>query len=257
MPWATTRDNDELYYEDVGTGPVLIFVSGYMGIADIWKPIISSLSLQYRCISYDRRGYGRSQEYNEETNRSVTHESADLQAILHACGIENDMTLLAHSMGGSIVTQFYTDYPSRVSRIIYMSCIVDSEVAVAQGLNAEMLIGGTGTPSKNQLFFQNFGIPANLALEASKWPSLTFRNNAVALVNARLSEEQKQIKIPTLLIWGDGDVVSPLEPFGTTVRDSTTGCRLEVLRGVNHFPQVERPEEVLSLVGGFISGKDV
>ena len=257
MPWATTNEDDELYYEDVGTGTVLVFISGYMGIADIWKPIISSLSSEYRCISYDRRGYGRSQKYLEETNRLITHESADLQVILHACGIEKDITLLAHSMGGSIATQFYTDYPSRVSGLVYMSCVIDAEVPVSQGLNAEMLISGTGTPSKNQLFYRNFGLPPNLAMEAAKWPALTFRNNAMALVSAHLREEQKQIKVPTLVIWGDSDVVSPVEPHGTVVRDAIPGCQFEVLKGVNHFPQVERPDEVLSLVRDFIGKKRV
>lgn len=257
MPWAVTNDNNELYYEDVGTGPVLVFVSGFMGITDIWKPIISSLSSRYRCISYDRRGFGRSQKYTEETTRLITYESGDLQVILHAAKIEKNMTLVAHSMGGSIITQFYTDCPSRVSRIVYIGCIIDSEVAVAQGLSIELLVKGTSTPSESQRFYQNFGLPPNMALEAAKWPSLTFRNNAVTVVSAKLTEEQKQIKVPTLLIWGDRDVACPIKPFGSTPRDMIPDSRLEVLADVNHFPQVEKPQEVVGLIHDFVSGDNV
>ena len=61
MPWATTSDQLEIYYEDSGGDlPVIAFQSGYMGIHDIWKFQVEGLRGRYRCITHDNRGHGLS-----------------------------------------------------------------------------------------------------------------------------------------------------------------------------------------------------
>ena len=62
MPWTMTEDAREIYYEDHGVGPVVVFVPGFMGIADIWNSVIALLNDDFRCITYDIRGYGRSEK---------------------------------------------------------------------------------------------------------------------------------------------------------------------------------------------------
>ncbi len=47
MPFANTDDDQEIYYEVHGTsGPLLVCISGYFGISDLWKPLILPIGFQ-------------------------------------------------------------------------------------------------------------------------------------------------------------------------------------------------------------------
>ena len=61
--------------------------------------------------------------------------------------------------------------------------------------------------------------------------------------------------MPTMAIWGDRDAIIPVE-HAHAAHQARPGTRLEVLAGVGHFPQVERPTEVVDLIDDFI-GRDI
>jgi pimeloyl-ACP methyl ester carboxylesterase len=75
-----------------------------------------------------------------------------------------------------------------------------------------------------------------------------YRGQAVSALN-RLHLTQD---IPTMAIWGDEDKIIPVE-HAHAAQAARTGSRLEVLPGVGHFPQVERPYEVVELIDDFIA----
>lgn len=56
---------------------------------------------------------------------------------------------------------------------------------------------------------------------------------------------------PVLVIWGREDTVTPL-PQGEQIAAAFPKGRLEVLDGVNHIPQVEKPADVVDLIDGFL-----
>ena len=49
-----------LHYEVMGDGPPLVFVHGMCGRGDVWAGQVERLSGEFMCVSYDRRGNGRS-----------------------------------------------------------------------------------------------------------------------------------------------------------------------------------------------------
>ena len=50
-----------LYYETVGRGPVMLMVPGANGSADPFKGVAEHLAAHYTVVTYDRRGFSRSQ----------------------------------------------------------------------------------------------------------------------------------------------------------------------------------------------------
>jgi pimeloyl-ACP methyl ester carboxylesterase len=58
--------------------------------------------------------------------------------------------------------------------------------------------------------------------------------------------------LPIMAIWGDQDTIIPVD-HAYAAHDARPDSRLEVLPGVGHFPQVERPAEVIELIDDFIS----
>ena len=65
MPYITVGENSapiELYYEDHGTGQPVVLIHGYPLDGHSWeKQSAALLDAGYRVITYDRRGFGRSE----------------------------------------------------------------------------------------------------------------------------------------------------------------------------------------------------
>jgi pimeloyl-ACP methyl ester carboxylesterase len=50
-----------LHYETYGSGPLLLMVPGANGSADAFKAVAEHLAEQHTVVTYDRRGFSRSQ----------------------------------------------------------------------------------------------------------------------------------------------------------------------------------------------------
>jgi len=53
-------DTDQLYYEVVGEGPLVVFIHDGLLHSAAWAAQIGAFATHYRVVCYDRRGYGRS-----------------------------------------------------------------------------------------------------------------------------------------------------------------------------------------------------
>ncbi|MCI6988174.1 MAG: hypothetical protein MR902_01180 [Campylobacter sp.] len=58
MNFLQTKDHQEIYFGDSGKGNPILFLSGFMGITEIWDGVIADLSKDFRCTAHDRLGYG-------------------------------------------------------------------------------------------------------------------------------------------------------------------------------------------------------
>jgi non-heme chloroperoxidase len=101
MPRITVgTENDapiEIHYEDHGTGQPVVLIHGYPLNGNSWeRQERELLAAGYRCISYDRRGFGRSSQptvgYDYDTF------AADLNALLEHLDL-TDVILVGFSMG--------------------------------------------------------------------------------------------------------------------------------------------------------------
>ncbi|OOF93361.1 hypothetical protein ASPCADRAFT_7591 [Aspergillus carbonarius ITEM 5010] len=251
MPFTTTDDLQEIYYETHGAGEItLVFVSGYFGIANIWQPLISRLSAKYRCIAYDSRGYGRSSKPTAEEAYSVPRHAADLHTVLTAC-TSGQVVLVTHSMGGSIGAAYYLAHPDHVTGLIQTGTYFDG-VRMSQVLTYDMLTAGVENPSQCVAFYTNMGLDTPTALEAAKWPAYCRRHNAKALLAWDIGNAYATFKIPGLVVQGELDQATPVESLARPIAEAMPKCRLEVLKGVVHFPPTEAPADLERLIEGFV-----
>ncbi|MFC0198850.1 alpha/beta fold hydrolase [Paracoccus rhizosphaerae] len=252
MAYVTTNDEVELYYEDSGRGPVIAFVSGYMGVADIWHNQTAALSDKYRCITHDNRGYGRSGKPEAADGYSVELHAEDLKDVLDAAGVREPVVLVTHSMGGNISTEFALRYPARVAGIIYTGTYLSGAQFRRMGVTGDRLFEGVSTLSASVRFFTAFGLAPKIALEAAKWARPCLHGNAQALSSYDCEHRYKEIEFPVLIVQGGSDVITPADPCATELQVAIGGARLEILEGVNHFPQTEAPERVSELIDTFV-----
>ncbi len=67
MAYANIVDSNnnaiDLYYQDCGQGPTVVLIHGWPLSHRMWEYQINALTeAGYRCIAYDRRGFGESEK---------------------------------------------------------------------------------------------------------------------------------------------------------------------------------------------------
>jgi hypothetical protein len=79
---------------------------------------------------------------------------------------------------------------------------------------------------------------------------------AKSAIRSNLGEELSQIKLPTLLIWGNNDIITP--PFvGTEFHKLIPNSELHFIDNCGHAPMMEVPEEFNLILGNFLKNLTV
>jgi pimeloyl-ACP methyl ester carboxylesterase len=253
MSFIRTDDDCEIYYETNGEEgkPVVLFVSGYMGIADIWRPVMQKLGSEYFCIAYDIRGYGRSSKPEIFEEYSMDRVAQDMATILEALQITKPVLLVTHSFGNYIAASFYLKKPELVAGMIYTGSAFDELPAIDPDEFLRTAAENGDVPSKAVEWYTRLGLNRAVALEAAKWSPQALKKFARQGVYFKLGAKWRDINIPTLVVHGDRDVVCSVDGFARPLAESLPKSGLKVLKGVNHFPPTEAPEEVANLIASF------
>ena len=88
MPYVTTDDGVQLYYEDAGSGENILFVHEFGGDHSSWEPQIRFFSRRYSCITYGARGYPPSDVPVDGAKYSQQRAVLDAINILDGLNIE-------------------------------------------------------------------------------------------------------------------------------------------------------------------------
>jgi pimeloyl-ACP methyl ester carboxylesterase len=103
----------ELYYESLGEGtPLVLQGHDHSPWLFFQAPYFSQ---QYRFLTFDRRGTGRSAD--PPGSWTIADFARDLRAFLDALGIERAI-VGGSSLGGIITAQFAVDYPGRALALV-------------------------------------------------------------------------------------------------------------------------------------------
>jgi pimeloyl-ACP methyl ester carboxylesterase len=115
MPHVT-RDNAELYYEDLGEGPAIITNHGVNENTLYWSlPGVTDRLVQagYRVISTDMRAHGRTHCTGDAKGYDVDTMADDLGAIADHLGVER-FHLLTHATGGMVGVHYAIAHHERL-----------------------------------------------------------------------------------------------------------------------------------------------
>jgi len=105
----------DLFYEIEGHGKSLVLIHGGGTDSRVWDNIKSQLKEKYQVVVYDLRGHGQSPVPHEPVNHVD-----DLVNLLD--GLELDqVSLIGHSLGGQIATDYALKYPEKVESLILLS----------------------------------------------------------------------------------------------------------------------------------------
>jgi len=234
-----------------GAGPPLILLPGLFAGSWIWERTRARLTGGGRatvagCHPYAL--YDRAQTTLVALTRHLG-DFLDRHQIASA-------TLLANSFGGLVALAFARRHPERVNALV---------LSGTPGLGDETNLG-VGAPRKltrdyafqlaDHLFYDRATITD--AMVDATFAAVTqpgARRNIVRLLRvartARLEQWLGEVNVPTLLLWGAEDRVTPVAPW-RTVAGRLPAARLVTVARCGHSPIVERPDDFCSLVAPFL-----
>jgi non-heme chloroperoxidase len=229
----------EIHYNDHGTGRPVVLIHGYPLDGNSWERQERVLLADgYRCISYDRRGFGRSSQptvgYDYDTF------AADLKALLGHLALDQDVVLAGFSMGTGEVTRYLGTYGSAgISKAVLFGSIPPFLLQTDEnpkGVPGEVFEGIKQAIVADRYayfddFFANFyntdvlaperigdaALRASFQVAAGSSPYASY-----ACVDTWLTDfrgDLSKIDIPVLVAHGSADRILPFENTAARLRD--------------------------------------
>lgn len=257
MPFIKVAEGNsapvELYYEDHGAGQPVVLIHGWPLNGASWeKQTAALLAAGHRVITYDRRGFGRSDQPADGYDYDTF--AADLREVLTALDLR-DVVLVGFSMGSGEVTRYLGTYGSeRIDKAVMIGVVppfllktednpggVDGSVfkGIEEAITADRyafltsfladfynvdVLGG------ERISEQVVQASWNVAVGASAKGTLD-------CVQAWLTDfraDPPRIDVPTLIIHGDADRILPLDATAVPLTKGIKDARLTVVPGGPH-----------------------
>ncbi len=257
-----------LYCDVQGNGDPIVLIHSGLGHLEMWDDQMPAFSKRHRVVRYDVRGWGQSQG-----TASDYSDHDDLRGLLRRLGIEKT-AVLGCSSGGSIAIDFSLAYPEMVSALIAVAPAVsghrlEPDELITQMRSASYEAYQAGDKALAAEFTAQLWVDGPARGPADVDPLMRKRAFDMIYNTYELPDRQAQpkgleppaaqrlaqITAPTLLIYGDQDVV----PIATTIRMLETkipGAKKAVIQGAAHLPNMEKPEEFNRIVLDFLDSLD-
>lgn len=135
MAYITCSDGTQIYYNDWGNGIPVVLISGWPLSSASWEYQARFLAENgYRVISYDRRGFGKSDRAFEGYHYEILTQ--DLAAIIENLELEQ-VTLVGFSMGGGELARYISKYNDhmRVTKAVLIGSITPFLLKTATNLD--------------------------------------------------------------------------------------------------------------------------
>lgn len=107
-----------LYYETRGSGPLLLMVPGANGDADGFKAVAEHLAAHCTVVTYDRRGFSRSQlDGPQDDDHRLETDADDVRRLIEHVS-DAPATLYGSSSGGIVALAVLTRHPTVVDTLV-------------------------------------------------------------------------------------------------------------------------------------------
>ncbi|NQX29041.1 alpha/beta hydrolase [Microbacteriaceae bacterium VKM Ac-2854] len=262
-----------LHVDDTGgTGRPVVLIHGWPLSGESWQLQVPAFEAAgYRVVTYDRRGFGRSDK--PLTGYTYDTFTEDLNALLEALDL-NDVTLVGFSMGGGEVARYVSTYgTARLHSVVFASAVPpyllktadNPEGPLEKSKAAEMTAQLTASEDDfyDEFTTQFYSVDGVLKVteeqrqEAIALAKQSKKHAALAAMAAFAStdfrEDLAAVSVPTLVIHGDGDATVPFEGSGARTHAAIPGSELVVIAGAPHGVTVSHPEQWNEAVLAFLA----
>jgi pimeloyl-ACP methyl ester carboxylesterase len=247
-----------LYYfahevENISRPPVIL-IHGAGGTHLNWPPQIRRLDDQ-RIFAVDLPGHGKS----EGLGRQAIGEYAEcIVEFMKEVGLRAGV-IVGHSMGGAIALSLAVEYPERVLGLGLIGTAARMRVDPA-------ILTGLADPasfrSAVHLIAENSygrGMDPRLKelgeMRMAETRSMVLHGDFVASDSFDLLEHVQRVDIPTLIICGQEDRMTPVSQ-SRALHAGISNSQLRTINTAGHMLMLEQPHEVAGILTEFLDGFD-
>lgn len=260
----TVNVNDfNLSYNDVGEGEIpVVFLHGFPFDKTMWQKQLDYLQTTHRVIACDIRGFGKSKD--EESHLSMDLFANDLILFIDKLGFEK-VIICGLSMGGFITLNAIKRFPSRFEALILCDtqCVADTHDIKVQRYKTIEDIKEYGVTNFNEGFIKKVFHEDSLTNKpelVEQLRSVVFSNSQHIITQGltALAERSEtcsileEITIPTLIICGREDAVTPLDE-SKFLNKHIKGSVLHVISNAGHVSNLEEPLKFNKLLRDFLN----
>ena len=251
----------EIAYERLGDGPPLVFVHGAAEDARVWKPQLAGLADEFTVVAWDEPGAGRSSDPPE--GFSLADHADCLAALIEALAL-GPAHVAGLSWGGTIVLELYRRHPGLVATLILVDTYagwkgsLPREEVQARVAGLRRMLASPAEefdPTFPGLFAGNPPrefVPLLEQIAGDVRPR-SLETQVLVMAEADQRDLLPQIRVPTLLIWGELDVRSPLS-VARRFEEAIADAELVVIPGCGHVSNLDCPERFNAAVREFCRG---
>lgn len=235
-------NGQRLFYDCIGSGPPLVLLHGFGVSGRMWQRSIPYLAQHAQVFIIDLPGHGRSKHKGPWRLREIAPLMAQWIAQM---GLPK-VTLIGHSMGGAIAVHLTAHAPALVERLILV--------------NAAAIPLGTSIPALSirsiRSIFQagGGGYPLLLVADVIRPRPRVLWQAAREMVSSDFREELAAIQVPTLIIWGEHDLLLPFS-LGLELHKALPHARFIGLPNCGHRPPLSQPALFSQLVLDFLQAR--
>ncbi|MCD9188007.1 MAG: alpha/beta hydrolase [Pyrinomonadaceae bacterium] len=260
-----------LHYETHGAGEPLLLIPGFASGAWNWFRQIDDLSKNFKVITFDPHGIGRSKAKNEAdlADLSMQAFADDVLHILDELDIEK-AHILGASFGGFVAETFALNFPDRLEKLILACTSFGGAQHVPPDLEVLMAFASTDGMNTTERI-RKFMIPAFTPEFTANFPEIVekvceLRENSIVPERVYMAQltaattfdyevRMNEIKNETLIITGDKDKVVPMQN-SINLAEKMPNARLEIIKNGSHMFFVENADEFNRKVKEFILSND-
>jgi len=276
MPFIETEDiqrgeNVYLNYQDYGEGQPVILIHGWPLSHRMWEPQVQAIvDAGYRCIAYDRRGFGDSDR--PWNNYDYSSLALDLRALIEQLDLR-DCVLVGFSMGGGEVVRYLSMFgDERIAKAVLISSIIpivkktdDNPDGVPEDKLNEIM---EALKTKRVTFLAEFGklfynysdykdkvseeqLQYDWTIASFASPQATIQT-AKAWANTDFRQELRSIRVPTRIVHGDADQIVPIETSSEQSSKEIRNNKYVVIKDAPHGLFLTHKEELNSKLLNFL-----
>lgn len=252
----------DLSYDVHGDGPALLLVHGFPLNMGMWDAQVSVFAAAHQVVRFDVRGFGAS----PPTDGILTMEriADDAAALLDHLGIGRAV-FCGLSMGGYAAFAFVRRHAERLRGLVLTNTRAVADDTDARRRRAELaeevrrrgteaaveaflpkLLGGTTRRERPELgeHLRAMMLTAPRQGVVDALAGLAARADSLPLL--------REIGVPTLVISGDEDVISPPDE-ARAMHAAIPGSRVVIVPRAGHMSNREHPEAWNAAVSGFLA----
>lgn len=271
-PAVAKTEPVKLHFTSLGHGRTLLFLHGFGANSYSWSKVAQSLAQDHRLILLDLKGHGASPKPDDDAYSLHDHAAAVTAFIME--NALQDVTLVGHSLGGGIALLVALKLASQVRNPLSALILIDSvaydqplpafirilRIPVLAQLSVWLVPDRLKTRQVLKLAYHNSDKITDETVEAYSAPLSLPGAHQALIQTARqiippdieeISLRYGDIRVPTLLVWGQHDRIVPLH-IGERLHGAIPNSELIVIENAGHVPQEESPEPTLDAIRKFL-----